>query len=664
MSDRWLTLAACFAGALGLHVCLQAFSLALAPGLVATALLVLVSFTVAGCGRLLLRRFEVRGLSESERTLVGATLGLGLLTQGLFMLGAVGLLRGWAVIALLGAFWVVGFTELADLWTSLGANRNILRERPLMTAALLALFAALYWLSWVPPHQYDSLVYHLPLAAGYARDGGLWNRPDLVFSNFPQNGEMLFTLAALLGSDTLSQLFGWLAAFLAAWWLFEMGKREAPIVVVLLACLLTVSHTGVMLLAPTAYVETHVMLWVTAAVMSFMRWRANAADHDAPRGWLALSALFAGLGFGTKYYAGITPALLALFLAWRLAESLRAGDTAAAAARRRDFLVFSGLAFAAGAPWLLKNLVVVGNPFFPFFYALFPARGTGWDGAAAAGYFKVLTEYGHPGGSFLRDLVAFPSLAASGSSRYGGGADILGGLGWAPLVAAFPLAVWAAWGRRTMGFLALYCAGHWLLWFSTGVVLRFLVPVVPLLSLLAANGAWLAWQRLGPGGRWALGAGGAVLLWTNLALFLHVNVLFGSFEVLTGAKSRRQFLEEKFDYYACAAATRELPPDAKVLVVGEQRGYFIERPHEVTTPMAPNRFVRLADAAPDPAGLGGSLREAGFTHLLSVPREGERLSGYGVFAFSPRGREAWEGLGRLLVPVFQSPGRCGLFALP
>ncbi|TBR22515.1 hypothetical protein EPO15_07940 [bacterium] len=633
------------------------------PGLVATALLALVSFTVAGCGRLLLRRFVVAGLSESERTLVGATLGLGLLTQGLFLLGAAGLLKPWAVIALLGAFWVVGFTELHDLWVSLGANRNLLSDRPAMTGALLGVLALLYWLAWVPPHLYDSLVYHLPLAAGYARTGSLATRPDLLFSHFPQNGEMLFTLSLILGSDVLAQLFSWLGAFLSVWWLFEMGKREAPIVVVLVACLMTATHTAVMLLAPTAYVETLVMLWVTASVLSFVRWHSNAAEPDAPRGWLALSALFAGLGVGTKYYAGVTPFILSLVLLGRWLADLRA-DPVAAASRRRDLQLFAFTAAAAGAPWLLKNLWCVGNPVFPFFYQYLPARGTGWEGEAAARYFQVLTEYGHPAGSFLKDLVAFPYLVAASPGRFGGGADVLGSLGWLPLFAALPLAVWAAWGRRTMGLVLIYCAAHWMLWFSTGVVLRFLVAIVPLASLLAANGLWQAWQRLGPGGRRALAAGGVLLTWTNLALFLGVNVVFGSFDVLLGAKSRRQFLEGKFDYYACAAATRDTPPDAKVLVVGEQRGYWVERPHEVTTPMAPNRFVRLADAAPDPAALARLLREAGFTHVLSVPREGERLAGYGVFDFTAQGRAAWDGLGPLLTPTFESPGRCGLYALP
>ncbi|MDE2291363.1 MAG: glycosyltransferase family 39 protein [Elusimicrobia bacterium] len=664
MSDRWLTLAAGLVAALGVHITLTFFGAALTPGLVGTALLSFVFFTVAGCGRLLLRSFAVRGLSESERTLVGATLGLGLLTQGLFLLGVLGLLRLWAVSLLLGAFWVVGFTELGDLWRSLGANRNLLKDRPLATAALLSLLALLFWLAWVPPHLYDSLVYHLPLAAGYARGGRIAARPDLLYSLFPQNGEMLFTLALLLGSDVLAKLFSWLALFLAVWWLFELGKREAPLVVVLLACLLTLTHTAVMLLASSAYVETLVMLWVTASVLSFMRWHAHAGEQEAPRGWLALSAVFAGLGVGTKYYAGITPAVLALMLAGRLLGARRLRDPLLVRGAWRDLGAFCGIAALAGAPWLLRNLVVVGNPVFPFLYRLLPARGTGWRGEEAARYFHVLTEYGHPSGAFLRDLLQFPYLAASGSTRFGGGADVIGSLGWAPLFAALPLAAWGAWGRRTMGLVALYCAAHWAAWFCTGVVLRFLVVLVPLLSLLAANGAWNAWQRMGRGGRAALAAGAALLTWTNLALFLHANVLFGSFSVLTGAVTRTQFLDAKFDYYACARATARLPEDAKVLEVGEQRGYWVERPVEVTTPVAPNRFVRLADAAPDATALAGLLRQAGFTHVLTVPGEARRLAGYGAFDFTPHGAQVWQAFSGLLKPVFESPHRCGLFAIP
>jgi len=396
INERWLPWFSGLAAFFALHVVLRYFSSAIGPGLIATALLALVLLTVTGCGRLLLRNFGIRGTTESEKTLLGATLGLGLLSQAILLLGLLGALRTWTVSALLGAFWVVGFTELRDLLHSLSANRNILRDRPLLSGAVLFFLALTFWLTWVPPHYYDSLVYHLPLADSYAREGAIHVRPDLLFSNFPQNAEMLFTLAILLGSDLLAKMFSWLGTFLSVWWLLEMGKREVPTPVVLLACLIVLTHTAVLLLTPTVYVETIVMLWVTAAVLSFLRWRADADEEDMPRGWLALAGIFAGLGVGTKYYAGICPGVLGLYLVGRWLQAYAPGsrDRHRISSRARDSLVFCATAAAAGIPWMVKNVIYIGNPVFPFLYKVLPARGVDWAQDTAARYFAVMTAKG------------------------------------------------------------------------------------------------------------------------------------------------------------------------------------------------------------------------------------------------------------------------------
>ena len=61
-----------------------------------------------------------------------------------------------------------------------------------------------------------------------------------------------------------------------------MGKRELQLPVVLGACVLTLTHTAVLLLTPTAYVECHVMLWITASVLCMMRWRMRE-DEGVPK---------------------------------------------------------------------------------------------------------------------------------------------------------------------------------------------------------------------------------------------------------------------------------------------------------------------------------------------------------------------------------------------
>lgn len=668
MKDRLPAAFAILVSVFALHLALLYFRGAAAAGALSAALLALILFTASCCGRILLRFFRIRGISESEKTLIGATLGLGLLSQAIFLLGLAGLLKAWAVSALLGIFWVIGFTEMRDLLRSLGANRNILRDRPLLSGSVLIFLGVLFWLTWVPPHQYDSLVYHLPLADAYAREGSIHLVDHLLYTHFPQNAEMFFTLAILLGSDILAQMFSWLGVFLSVWWLFEMAKREVAMTVVLGACFLVVTHTAVMLLAPTTYVECLVMLWITAAVLCALRWRMATDEEHSARGWLALAGVFAGLGVGTKYNAGIAPAVIGLYL---LGRWLRMRPWSQGGSyvhdRLKDGAVFAAAAALAGAPWLLKNAAMIGNPFFPFFYKLLPSNGIPWGVNSAARYFEMLTQYGHTRGGFFADLLSFPYLAATGSMRFGGGADVLGNLGWGLLFIAVPAAVWAAWKVRYLRWVLAYCAAHLAAWFATGVVLRFLVVLVPLLSLLAAHGIHKIWGKLGDAGKWCLGIGVGVLLWTNLALFLFVHAVVGSLPVLTGAESRHKYLSKMLDYYPCAAYAREnLDDNDKILIVGEQRGYYVKQDHAATTVMAPNRFVQVANESADAADLNRRLREGeGFSHILFVPREAARLGeGYGVFHFTDKGFKIWSDLEDGFVETaFESPGRCVLYRL-
>lgn len=637
--------------ALALHLVWAHFAPVLAGGLLATALLAVTTLTCTGIGRLLLKAFVGTHLSESERTLVGGTLGLGLLSQLMLGLAAVGALRPAAVVVLAAGLWVVGFTEMREVLLSLRPNRALLGDRPAWTLGLAGLLGLAFWTAWTPPHHYDSLVYHLELPALYVRHGGLVAPDYLPFAHFPQNAEMLFSFALLLGSDVLAQLFSWLAMALSVWWVFEMGRREAPLSAAMLACVLLASQTAVMLLAGSAYVETFVMLWLTAAVFCFLRWRDLAGPAEGGSGWLALAGVFAGLGVGTKYYAAVCPAILTLFLLLRRS-------------RRRDVVLFTGAAALVGCPWLVKNWIVTGNPVFPFLYKVMPYWGPGAGREIAERYFRFFGEYAPVPGRLIQDLVAFPYLAASGSTRFGGGADVLGDLGWAPAVALVPAALLAAVRNRELRRVTLYCALHAVVWYSTAVVLRFLVVLLPLYYLAAAAGLHSVWDPMSARGRALLGAALAAFLALNLGLFLHVQSLLSSWSVLVAAEPRDAYLSRRLEYYPCARWAREgLDKKARILLVGESRGYHLEQDHVPTAAMAPNRYVDWAGEASSPAGLADRLRREGFTHLLAVPREFARIQGYGTLNFTERGRRNWEQLEPSRAkPVFKAPG-CAVLEL-
>ncbi|MFI5361435.1 MAG: hypothetical protein ACHQ49_05655 [Elusimicrobiota bacterium] len=612
---------------------------AMRPGLVPLLLLALTAVAAAGTGRRFVGAFGCV-VDEAEKTVAGATLGLGVLSLGMFALAAAGRLESWAASALLGSLLLIGWGEIRPALDALAAGGRRALARPWLCVLIgLPLLFAL-WACLVPPHQYDSLVYHLALPQDYLRAGRLYAPEGIVYAHFPQNGEMLFTLALGMGSDVLAQMYVWLATALTIGWLLTFGRRitsAAPWAAVLIA-----THTAVLLMASTTYVEPLVMLWMTGALLAF-----EASDEGRERGLLLLSAIFMGLALGTKYYAGLLAVLLVLRLAWR--------------DRLKNAFLYAAVAGAVFAPWLIKNWIFVGNPVFPFLYKLFPATKLGWTSDLAAGYFHILVEYGHPGG-FWRDLLSLPVLLFRNPLRFGGGMDVLGDLGWDLTLWLWAFGLWAAWkGRERKGLAlltGLYVAG----WFSTGVVLRFLTALAPAMALVGAAGA-AAWREKAGAPARALGAAAAgVLIASHLFLVLFVHGAFGTPAALLALEDRATFLSRKLEYYPCAAyAGAALPADANILVVGEQRGYYIPRAHRPTTVHAENLYVRRANEAASPEALLGALRADGFTHMLFVPREQLRL-GDSAGVFTALGEANWRGLEKHLTESYKGPA-CLLAAL-
>lgn len=624
---------------------LRYFGSVLAAPAWAAALLMLVVGIAGGLGRKAVISAGLGTLPESEKTLAGISLGLGMLSLAVFTLCAVHRFTPAAVSGVLAFFFILGYGELrrgmAAHWKALMPLKPL--EHPIAAAGIALALGLMFWACWVPPHQYDALVYHLTLPQAYIREGGFLAVPHLLFSHFPQNGEMLFGLALIWKCDVLAQYFVWLATALCAGWVLAASAEETPAGTRFLAAFLLATHTALMLLSSVAYVEAFVMLWLSAAFFSMLRFQ-----KDGLRGSLVLSAAFTGLALGTKYYAGIGAVVLAGGLARRR--------------RWRELGLYVGITSAVFAPWLIKNWVMVGNPIFPFLYQCFPLSRTGWSAAAAHGYFQIMVEYGHTG-NYLHDFLSLPKLLLSNSLRYGGGMDVLGDLGWDLSLWCLPLAAWAAASDRFLRRLLGFCLAYGALWFLTGVVLRFLTVIAPVLCLLAAGGLGRLWRALPRSGRCALAFGVAALTLTHLALFGYVHAVFGSERFLLGLEGREEFLAKRLDYYPCAVFARErLPANDKILIVGEQRSYYVKQGNMATTVNAPNRFIEWSNGAEGPAALAARLRREGFSHVLVVPSEARRL-GPGLGSFTEEGRKNWEGLDpSYLKTEFKGPA-CVVFGL-
>ncbi len=631
-------LAAGLTAVLSVMVTMNGLGTALWSGLVPLFLLALTTVIAAGMGRRVISGMAL-DVTEYEASIAGVTLGLGVIALGMFAFGACGFFRPWVAPLLLGGMWIYGWRQAREGLKSAASALRLAVARPWLFIAIAGPLMLALWACFTPPHQYDSLVYHVALPQEYLRAGRLYAPGGIVFAHFPQNGEMLFTFALSLGSDLLAQMIVWLGTALTVGWLLTFGRRLTPAAP--WAALLIATHTAVLLLSSTTYVEPLVMLWITACWLCF-----EISEAPKSRGLLLLSAVFAGLALGAKYYAGLPAAILALRLVWR--------------GRFKDALIFSVVAGGVFAPWLIKNWICVGNPVFPFLYRIFPARDIGWTTELASGYFAILTEYGHSNG-WVRDFLSLPVLLFHNPLRFGGGMDVLGDLGWDLTLWLWAAGIIVAWRRRVLRGVAAFSVLYFLGWFSTGVVLRFLTALAPAMALVAASGVADWREKAGVGAR-LLGAGAAgLMIASHLFLWMYCHAVLGSPASLLALEDRRTFLSRRLDYYPCAAAANELPADANILVVGEQRGYYIPRAHRSSTVHGPNLYIRRANEAASAADLGRALRADGFTHFLIVPREAARL-GESLGTLTSTGDNNWKGLEAALAPSYRGPA-CSLISL-
>jgi hypothetical protein len=92
--------------------------------------------------------------------------------------------------------------------------------------------------------------------------------------------------------------------------------------------------------------------------------------------------------------------------------------------------------------------------------------------------------------------------------------------------------------------------------------------------------------------------------------------------VIVGTQSRSEYLRGEHDTYSPSAyraiefINERLPPDARVLFLGEGRGYYCRRDRICTTSMDRYPLYEWLSRSSDAVGLREFFREARVTHVL------------------------------------------------
>jgi hypothetical protein len=358
------------------------------------------------------------------------TIALAVLGQVFVMLGLLGLLRVWVLVFC--CVLILGERIHAEIGRS-GALR--LSAPPRETVLLLPLaLLALY-----PPIAFDETLYHLPFVRAIANTGAINFLENLRFPIFPQLHEVLCVPVFLLLGDTATHFVAVAEVLLIAGVVIAWPEQRTTGI---LAAALLLGNPIVIQMGTVTYVEAALMLFVAAGAYCLDR-------HPAAAGFLL------GTACSVKY-------LGCYFAAAGLVYLLLFGTN-----RRRVVPLFTATLVLAMLPMYGRIVALSGNPLFPFLPKVFGASE--WTAAfpgSAERVSSALRLFWNI--TFARDRVGFQPP-------------------YSPLFAIAMLITFAAARRnRRAAFLSIVCIGYIALFTFLSQDSRYLLPLLPLVSVAAA----------------------------------------------------------------------------------------------------------------------------------------------------------------------------------
>jgi hypothetical protein len=549
------------------------------------------------------------------------------------------LVGGWIVAAALlalglaGAFRPAAILGVTLLLAALGRwRRNGWRFRPALAVSAPVLL--LLPVTLAPPFFYDALVYHLGLPWQALLDGRISPHPENVFATFPPLAQMIFAGPLAIGLDRIPALLH-LASFIAAATVVAALARRlgAPRWMAILGGTAVPILPAVALVPALAAAEGWLIAPVAAAA-ALVLWRGRGRGNGRS-GIDRASAILAGLLCGAACAARLQGiAWSGIVLALLVVRSR---------ARLRDTLLAAAAWLAGSAPWWVKNAILLGEPLAPI----------GWRREGMETLWRDAGSRVHLAWSASESLGALwvaiePHLAYAG-----------------PLILAALLAIAASSQRRAgsvegrTAWLGLGALAGTIAWAATGNLARFLAPVLALVLVLAAASGR---TRIG---RWAGGLAlasavtlGAVFTWQQMSRWGGLALPFeAETSGMRGAVTNNPM--------PAFAAARDLPPDAKVLFVGEARVYRFPRRFVAPSQHDVSPLRDPLESMTTPREIQVWLASRGYTHLLVNASELARLAPmYPVAPFrTDAGRRRFQDLLDLLGPPVIRDGEVAVFRL-
>lgn len=554
-----------------------------------------------GVGRWLFSRLS---LPKDTNPSIQAALGFGILSILFLIIGStIGV--NALLSALLVLFFVFFFFRDIRAWIQSWRNQsptveNLSKIKIAMIAIMIVMAMGTLLVALAPPLKFDALVYHLALPDAYIKEGRVTYHSGNIFWGMPQLTEMLYTWVMSLGGAQSAAVLGWCFAMITLWGLYShmkdhMSSESAWIAVAALMGGYTLAASF-----SWAYVG-----WLSMLFGWGVLYLLDVFNQGAGKQAVYMAGIFAGLGFGVKYTAGLLGVASAIYLVYCIRKGkLEWGD-----------LVRFGFAWiAVSLPWLLKNVLATGNPIYPL---MFPS--------GAMDSIRLNLYQGNPTWGDWRDVVLLPLRATLvGVEGAPGYSASIG-----PLLLSFSLISLYGYKtrslelRKLLGVAACFVFTFLLIWVIgarfSGLLIqtRLYLSVFPCVAVLAAIG-FDALRDL------RFGCISIRLIALIIVLFvISVNALqiivdvaqTSAIKYLVTTSTQEEYLQQNLGwFYPAMTVMRELTAEANVLMLWEPRSFYC--PVECQPDEILDRWQHDSRTYDTPEDILREWRILGYTHLL------------------------------------------------
>ncbi|HUN54596.1 MAG TPA: phospholipid carrier-dependent glycosyltransferase [Smithella sp.] len=487
--------------------------------------------------------------------------------------------------------------------------------------AILILLAIEFILNLTPPIARDAVIHHLAIPKLWLKNGGFYDVKWADFSYYPMNVDLLYLLPLYFKRDFIANFihmgFGIGTALLIYQYLNNKMGRIAGI----LGILVFLSTPIVVRLSTQAYVDLGLAFFTTASILAFIRYRDSEFKEFK---WLFLSSLAMGLALGTKYNALIVWFFLSLAVVYVYSK-----DTGRQGRAVIYGLIFFMISLFVFSPWLIKNIILTGNPLFPLFKGLFNTESA----TAHGGALSIVSKDSHTGFFQMREMlygekfweiliipIRFFFQGQDNSDRFFDG--VLNPV----LILLSPFALMNKSNSRDKLFFMSFAVFFILITFFLGELrIRYIMPVVPVLSILTVMGFINIWN-------WTKIPSTVskniltVLVFSFFIMMMGKNVFYikdyyqtvGPMNYVLGKESKDEFItRHNSSYPAIKYINTHSPVNARVrLIFLAQRGYYLDRIYQDDPSFGMDEIRGLVENSHDERSFRTYLNSLGFTYLL------------------------------------------------